>query len=159
MFSLEGIPGIYFNSLFGTSNDIKKFKISKKNRDLNRHKWDLFNLQKKLGKKNSKENIVFSEIMRLLKIRKNQEAFHPNATQYTLDLGKKIYGLWRQSKDKRQSIFSVTNITSESVEFNLNKLNLIKNETWRDLINPKTKINGKNCIKLKPFETLWISNN
>lgn len=159
MFSLEGIPGIYFNSLFGTSNDISKFKISKKNRDLNRHKWDLFNLQKKLGKKNSKESIVFSEIMRLLKIRKNQEAFHPNATQYTLDLGKKIYGLWRQSKDKRQSIFSVTNITSESVEFNLNRLNLIKNETWRDLINPKTKINGKNSIRLKPFETLWISNN
>ena len=159
MFSLEGIPGIYFNSLFGTSNDISKFKISKKNRDLNRHKWDLFNLQKKLGKKNSKESIVFSEIMRLLKIRKNQEAFHPNATQYTLDLGKKIYGLWRQSKDKRQSIFSVTNITSESVEFNLNRLNLIKNETWRDLINPKTKINGKNNIRLKPFETLWISNN
>ena len=159
MFSLEGIPGIYFNSLFGTSNDISKFKISKKNRDLNRHKWDLFNLQKKLGKKNSKESIVFSEIMRLLKIRKNQEAFHPNATQYTLDLGKKIYGLWRQSKDKRQSIFSVTNITSESVEFNLNRLNLIKNETWRDLINPKTKINCKNSIRLKPFETLWISNN
>ncbi len=159
MFSLEGIPGIYFNSLFGTSNDISKFKISKKNRDLNRHKWDLFNLQKKLGKKNSKESIVFSEIMKLLKIRKNQEAFHPNATQYTLDLGKKIYGLWRQSKDKRQSIFSVTNITSESVEFNLNRLNLIKNETWRDLINPKTKINGKNSIRLKPFETLWISNN
>ncbi|MAJ57345.1 MAG: alpha-amylase [Candidatus Pelagibacter sp.] len=158
MFSLDGIPGIYFNSLFGTSNDISKFKISKKNRDLNRHKWDLFNLQKKLGKKNSKESIVFSEIMRLLKIRKSQEAFHPNATQYTLDLGKKIYGLWRQSKDKRQSIFSVTNITSESVEFNLNRLNLIKNETWRDLINPKTKINGKNSIKLKPFETLWISN-
>ena len=92
MFSLEGIPGIYFNSLFGTSNDISKFKISKKNRDLNRHKWNLFNLQKKLGKKNSKESTVFSEIMRLLKIRKNQEAFHPNATQYTLDLGKK--NLW-----------------------------------------------------------------
>ena len=90
---------------------------------------------------------------------KVREAFHPNATQYTLDLGKKIYGLWRQSKDKRQSIFSVTNITSESVEFNLNRLNLIKNETWRDLINPKTKINGKNNIRLKPFETLWISNN
>ena len=55
MFSLEGIPGIYFNSLFGTSNDISKFKISKKNRDLNRHKWNLFNLQKKLEKKTQKK--------------------------------------------------------------------------------------------------------
>ena len=64
-----------------------------------------------------------------------------------------------KARIKDKSIFSVTNITSESVEFNLNRLNLIKNETWRDLINPKTKINGKNSIRLKPFETLWISNN
>ena len=38
-------------------------------------------------------------------------------------------------------------------------LNLIKNEKWRDLLNPKIKINVKQKIILKPFETLWISNN
>ena len=40
--------------------------------------------------------------MRLLKIRKNQEAFHPNATQYTLDLGKKsmVCGDKARIKDK-----------------------------------------------------------
>ena len=95
----------------------------------------------------------------MLKIRKKQPAFHPNATQYTLDLGSKVYGLWRQSKDKRQSIFSLTNVTSESVELNINRLNLIKNETWKDLIKPTNKIYGKNNIRIKPFETLWISNN
>ena len=58
MFSLEGIPGIYFNSLFGTSNDISKFKISKKNRDLNRHKWNLFNLQKNLEKKLKRKHCI-----------------------------------------------------------------------------------------------------
>ena len=31
---------------------------------------------------------------------------------------------------------------------------LLNNETWRDFINPTTKINGKNSIRLKPFETL-----
>ena len=159
MFSLEGIPGIYFNSLFGTTNDFSKYKVTKKNRDLNRHKWEVFNLEKRLSKKNSKENIIFNELIKLLKIRKKQPAFHPNATQYTLDLGSKVYGLWRQSKDKRQSIFSLTNVTSESVELNINRLNLIKNETWKDLIKPTNKIYGKNNIRIKPFETLWISNN
>ena len=97
--------------------------------------------------------------MRLIEIRKKQPAFHPNATQYILSLGKKTYVLWRQSKDKRQSIFSVTNVSSKNIEFNPNKLNLIKNEKWRDLLNPKIKINVKQKIILKPFETLWISNN
>ncbi len=97
--------------------------------------------------------------MRLIEIRKKQPAFHPNATQYTLNLGKKTYVLWRQSKDKRQSIFSVTNVSSKNKEFNTNKLNLIKNEKWRNLIDPKIKINVKQKIILKPYETLWISNN
>ena len=49
-----------------------------------------FNLQKKLNKKNSKEKYIFDELMRLIEIRKKQPAFHPNATQYTLSLGKKL---------------------------------------------------------------------
>ena len=44
---------------------------------------------------NSKEKYIFDELMRLLEIRKKQPAFHPNATQYTLSLGKKTYVLWR----------------------------------------------------------------
>ena len=80
-------------------------------------------------------------------------------TQPNILCGKKTYVLWRQSKDKRQSIFSVTNVSSKNKEFNTNKLNLIKNEKWRNLIDPKIKINVKQKIILKPYETLWISNN
>ena len=38
MISFEGIPAVYFNSMFGTSNDINKYIISNNKRDLNRYK-------------------------------------------------------------------------------------------------------------------------
>ncbi len=40
MIAFEGIPAIYFNSIFGTSNDEYKYIISGNKRDLNRYKWN-----------------------------------------------------------------------------------------------------------------------
>ena len=44
MISLDGVPAIYFNSLFGTSNDEAKFVITGNNRDINRYKWNMENI-------------------------------------------------------------------------------------------------------------------
>ena len=52
MISFEGIPAIYFNSMFGTSNDEAKYIITGNNRDLNRYKWNYENISKKLDNKN-----------------------------------------------------------------------------------------------------------
>ena len=40
MIAFEGVPAIYFNSIFGTSNDEYKYIISGNKRDLNRYKWN-----------------------------------------------------------------------------------------------------------------------
>ena len=56
MISFEGIPAVYFNSMFGTSNDINKYIISNNKRDLNRYKWSAERLNKLL--KNKTQNII-----------------------------------------------------------------------------------------------------
>ena len=63
MMSFEGIPAIYFNSLFGTSNDEAKFVITGNNRDVNRYKWNLDNISKKLINKKSKQSIIFNKLI------------------------------------------------------------------------------------------------
>ena len=52
MISFEGIPAVYFNSMFGTSNDINKYIISNNKRDLNRYKCSAERLNKILKNKN-----------------------------------------------------------------------------------------------------------
>ena len=157
MFAMEGVPAIYFNSIFGTEDDNVTYKSTKHKRDLNRYKWEINKIEKLLNQ-NSKENKIYNAFKQLLKIRKKQKAFHPNATQYTLSLGPNIFGIWRQSIDKTQSIFNLTNVTSKSIKFNLSNINLIEDESWSDLIGNKNSINTNGVINFEPFQTLWLTN-
>jgi len=101
---------------------------------------------------------VFTELNRLLTNRKKQPAFHPNATQFTLHLGEKIFAFWRQSIDRSQSIFSLSNISATSQTLNLADINLISTDAWQDLIGeaPVSDLGGQ--LELAPYQTMWITN-
>ena len=153
MISFEGIPAIYFNSLFGKSNDEAKYVITGNNRDVNRYKWSYENITKKLKDKNSKQSIFYQNLVKLLEIKRKQKAFHPNAKRLNINLGSKLFCFKRTSLDKKQTIISITNCSSVDQYPKLNK----KYSKWKNIINPK--INSLNkSFKLKPFETMWLSN-
>ncbi|MFM9587533.1 hypothetical protein, partial [Streptomyces caniscabiei] len=84
-----------------------RFENSQHNRCINRHRWQEKALLEKLSDQTSHHYHVFTRINNLLAIRKQQDAFHPNATQFTLHLTGALFGFWRQSIDRRQSIFCV----------------------------------------------------
>jgi len=153
MISFEGIPAIYFNSMFGTSNDEAKYIITGNNRDLNRYKWNYENISKKLDNKDSKQSIFYKKISNLLRVRRKQKAFHPNATRHNLDLGSNFFSFKRVSIDKNQTIICITNLSSKIQKTHLNKIY----HSWNNLIGPKIETKNKLLI-LKPFETIWLSN-
>ena len=159
MFAFEGVPAIYIHSLLGTKNNLNGIENGGENRIINRYQWNKDDLFKILDNSDSVNYKIYKKINELLEIRINQPAFHPNSTQFTLNLGNKIFGLWRQDLDRTQSIFCISNITNEKIKFPLSSINLIETEDWFDIItkNKISSINGK--INMKPYETLWISNN
>ncbi len=154
MISFEGIPAIYFNSIFGTSNDEAKFIITGNNRDVNRYKWNLKNINNKLKVKNTKQSIFYHKLCNLLSIRRKQKAFHPNALRVNLDFGKKIYGFKRVSKDKKQTIICITNLSSKIQKTRIDKKCL----EMKNLMSSKIIIENKQFLILKPFETIWLTN-
>ncbi|GJM12258.1 MAG: sucrose phosphorylase [Pseudohongiella sp.] len=158
MLALEGIPGIYIQSLFGSRNDHSRLEHTGRPRSINRNIWKESELEEELEDANSMHGKVFSELNRLLRIRQKQAAFHPNATQFTLHLGQEIFGFWRQSIDRSQSVFSLSNVSSQSQLLNLADINLISTNEWRDLIGetPISDLGGQ--LELSPYQTLWITN-
>ena len=154
MFALEGVPAVYFNSLFATSNDEQKYIITGNNRDINRYKWNKKNILNLLKNKDSKQSYFYSTITELLDIRKKQKAFHPNSLRTNINLGSQIFCFKRVSLDKKQTIISITNLTSKSRFPKLSKRYIL----WKNLINPKNKIIKKKSLKLRPFETMWLTN-
>ena len=158
MLALEGIPGIYIHSLVGTRNDYQRAENSGHNRAINRHQWDYQALQSELADPNSSHYQVYNSLKALLNIRCKQSAFHPNATQFTLHLGSQLFGFWRQSMDREQSIFCVSNISNQRQTLEMSDLNLIDTEDWFDLISKEKFGETNQIINLAPYQTVWITN-
>ncbi len=151
MIAFEGIPAIYFNSIFGTSNDEYKYIISGNKRDLNRYKWNKNRLEKLLNDKTSKQNIFYQRIMNLIYIKKKNKAFHPNAKRENLNMGRKIFCFKRTSLDKKQIIYNITNLSSKPQKLNFKE----KFKKYKNLLG-RPKI--RNVLELKPHQTLWLTN-
>ncbi|MEW6998740.1 alpha-amylase family glycosyl hydrolase [Colwelliaceae bacterium BS250] len=158
MFALEGIPGIYIHSLVGTQNDYKKLANTHHNRSINRRRWHEDALNEALTDKSLHHGKVLSSLKSLLKIRIKQPAFHPNATQFTLHLGLQLFGFWRQSQNRKQSIFCVSNVSDQPVALPLSELNLIITESWIELIRKNEITELTQELILTPYQTVWISN-
>ncbi len=158
MFALEGIPGVYIHSLLGTQNDYEKVANTQQNRSINRHRWDYQELEENLADKSDHHAIVLASLKELLDIRIKQPAFHPNATQFTLHLGLQLFGFWRQSLDRKQSIFCINNITDHDMELSIQELNLIMTDNWIELISGEPLDMQQELIVLSPYQTVWITN-
>ncbi|MDO6476901.1 sugar phosphorylase [Alteromonas sp. 1_MG-2023] len=158
MLGMEGIPGLYIHSLLGTSNDYEKVANTGQNRSINRHRWNFEELAALLDSPFSQHHKVLTRLSQLIRIRKAQPAFHPNATQFTLQLGDTLFGYWRQSLDRRQSVFCVSNVTNEEQSILLSSINLIGTDKWMDLITRDEIEDVGGFMQLKPYQTVWISN-
>ena len=158
MLALEGIPAFYIHSLLATGNDYERLESTKRNRTINRHRWQYDDLINALNDDQTQHARVYKTLRQLISIRRQQDAFHPNATQFTLHLGNQIFGFWRQSMDRRQSIFCINNITNETLQLSLLDINLISTETWCDLISGDKFGELDGIVELAPYQSRWITN-
>ena len=158
LFSMEGIPAVYIQNLVGSKNDYTKVKKTGSNRSINRKNWEFKLLEEKLKNKKSINYKIFNLLKEIILIRKKQPAFHPNATQFTLQLDDDFFGIWRQSIDRSQSIFCVSNLTNSLKKISLLNINLISTNEWFDIISNKKIKNLRGNIILKPYQTYWLTN-
>lgn len=158
MLGLEGIPAFYINSLFAAENDYEMLALTRHKRSINRKRWDLEKLEPQLFDNKAISSRIYCELKRLISIKSKQQAFHPNATQYTLHLGPKIFGFWRQSRCRDQSVFAIHNLTDSTQEMPLDNINLISTDNWVDLIALGTLDLSQDRLQLCPYQCLWITN-
>ena len=158
LLGLEGIPAFYIHSLLGTRNDLERVRKTGHNRHINRHQWDLAHLETELADKRSTHSTVLRHLKKLIIIRREQPAFHPNATQFSLQLGDAVFGFWRQSLDRNNQVFCLHNITNTSQHLPLTNINLTGTEEWLDLIGGEELDPTDPAIHLRPYQSIWLTN-
>lgn len=159
MLALEGIPAFYIHSLLATPNDQERRAQTGHNRSINRHQWNYETLCDRLADPASDQSWVFHALHQRIAIRRQQPAFHPNATQYTLYLiNPHVFGLWRQSRDRAQSIFCLHNLSDRPQNVSLSNLNLICTDEWWDLLSEYVIQEGMEALPLAPYQAVWLAN-
>lgn len=153
MLSMQGMPAVYFHSLVGTPNDQEGVAQSGQNRRINRHKYNRDQLESRLSDPHALQRRIFDGYRRLLEVRIQQAAFHPNAEMTVLDLpGDGLLGFIRRSSGGHQIAVianlceSPKTVNSESVDQRLRYDELGQERLFRD-----------EGIPMRPFQVRWLS--
>lgn len=152
--AFQGIPALYIHSLIATPNDHKGVETTGRTRSINRHQWNYPELMSALNSPTHHAE-VFNSLKRLLKIRRKQAAFHPEAQQETLEWDQALVAFWRISLDGSQRILVVSNITTERRHCLLPQ-HPFGSGIWRDLIEHTTYTASMQKLELNPYQTVWL---
>jgi len=160
MLSLRGIPGIYFHSLFGSRNWREGVEQTKRSRTINRQKLNINDLTEELSDRNSMRYLIFNGFSRLLKVRRENEAFHPFGKQKILHLHPSVFSLIRISPNEDSRILCIHHVGGQSLELaiDLQEINIEKNPTFRCILTNKrfSSANGFLILRLMPYDILWL---
>jgi sucrose phosphorylase len=158
--AMKGIPAVYFHSLCGTPNDLEGYKVTKRNRTVNRKKWDQDALNQLLDDHETLPAQIFSWYSRTLRMRAGCPAFHPEAPQEIINFGSDLFAIRRDSMDGGLSVICLFNFTSkDSKVSDMSLLNsLFPEGKARDLISGgEIDWSKKDVLTLRPYQAVWLS--
>ena len=158
--ALPGIPAFYLQALLACENDFETFRKTGQRRDINRKKFDAYDLFKNLNDPNSFASKNLKYLQSAMKTRINLKAFHPESTMKHINLeGNSIVSICRGEREER--VWAIHNFTSKLYNLSLKDLGIQmkkdSNKQWKDYLSQE--IINESTIKLKPYSVLWIKKN
>ena len=148
--ALPGVPAIYIHSLLGSRNWLQGVEQTGRARTINREKLEVETLLAELNDPSSFRARIFFAYRHLIKTRRDQSAFHPNAEFQVLSLVPQVFGIKRTGED--QVVYALTNISSTAVTVSLS--DATAGQPLTDLISGAA-VNPAS-IDLQAYQYLWL---
>ncbi|MCP4745157.1 MAG: sugar phosphorylase [Desulfobacteraceae bacterium] len=143
---LPGVPATYIHSLLGSRNWQEGVLETSRARSINRERLWVEDVIRQLNNPESFRARIFFPYLELIRIRRKQKAFNPNAGFEILDLDSKLFCIKRHCET--QTIYAITNISSQPVSVDLPV------QKSKDLITGQ--IAEATSFKLKPYQYVWL---
>jgi len=138
LLSLQGVPGIYFHSLFGSRGWPKGVESLGHNRAINRQKLTLDELTTGLDNPSGRRRMVFDWLSAMLRVRAAEPAFDPAVGQEVLEAGAGIFAL------RRGDVTCLVNVTGRAQEFP------------RGLRRGNDLLGSRKNAELEPYAIRWF---
>jgi sucrose phosphorylase len=150
-YALPGIPATYMHSLLGSRNWVEGAQQTGRVRTINREKLQAEEVIQELDNPQSFRSKVFFPYLNLIKTRRQQPAFHPNADFEILTLDPRVFAIRRSCRD--QTIIAITNISASEVKLPMNQYGA--SGFGFDLIS-ESEIESE-PFHLAPYRYVWLT--
>ncbi|WP_148253074.1 sugar phosphorylase [Aidingimonas lacisalsi] len=150
MMALQGIPALYLHSLTATLNDHEGVERSGRLRSINRHQWDMKELDELLDSRNTPTREVFLALKRRLDIRRREPCFHPDASQQVIDAPSELLAIQRGPLADGRRLLAIYNVTDKRQPLALDALD---DTEWFDLLDDTP---WQPQATLAPYRSLWL---
>lgn len=159
MLGMQGIPAVYIHSILATPNDLHGVETTGRTRSINRKNWTYEELRDLLDSHNTPNHEVFTEMKRIVAVRKNEPCFHPDVNQVCLDIDSPIFAILRGS-DTDQPLLCLYNVTAlhQDIDIDAFPLNL-QSTQWTDLVEGMQVEKEATSITLRPYQFVWLKAN
>lgn len=159
LLSLQGVPAIYFHSLFGSRGDRPGADASGMPRRINRQKLDRASLEAELSRSGSLRSRIFGGCKDLLRIRRAHPAFHPQAAQRVIDLDPRLFAVCRIPAGQADPMLCLHNVSGETVAIGELPPEARLASAWTDPATGRYyRPGGRDAapLRLDGFQTLWL---
>lgn len=149
LLAFKGVPAIYVHSILGSENYYEGVKITGMNRTINREKLEYGKITSELENKNGIRSRIYNRLKELIKARKTEKAFNPDAEQIIQNFGSEVFSFIRISVDKEEKILIINNISDKEITLK------IPYEIKRTVI-AENSLTDENHVRLAPYGFIWL---
>jgi sucrose phosphorylase len=102
---------------------------------------------------------VFHEYTRLLRLRAQHPAFHPDGGQRVLQLDDGLFAIERSSPDGTEQLLCINNLTCRCQQLAVEAVGRTAADgRWHDLISGENhQADVADELTLQPFQTAWLA--
>ncbi|WP_088014302.1 alpha-amylase family glycosyl hydrolase [Gottfriedia acidiceleris] len=146
LLTFQGVPAIYIQSMLGSRNDYAGVEKTGMNRSINRQKYALDTIEKELMEEGSLRNKVFTELTKIIQVRKEEKLFNPDVKMDVLEVNENVFAIKRVNEE--DSVVILHNLSNELANCDLNG-------KFMNIITGNVEEFNDN-ITLNPYEFLWL---
>ena len=153
MLALQGVPGIYFHSLFGSENWEAGAAETGQHRSINREKLRYVDVCADLNDIDSLRSQVFYRYRHMIAVRAAEPAFDPYGSQKIFQLHTSLFCVLRGEGE--DAVFCIQNVTNKPIHIQLDPQEIFMTEAnwYRNILNNEI---FEHEVEVKPYGIMWL---
>jgi sucrose phosphorylase len=159
LLAFQGMPALYFHSLFGSRGWAEGVVETGKYRSINRQKLVRAELEAELADPASLRARIFAGLRRMLELRAGEPSFAPAAAQTVLEGPESVFAIVRGGSRSDGPLACIHNVSARAIQTQIRLPNGLfgRAERVRDLLSGR-EVHTSNPLRLglEPYESVWL---